>query len=69
MTRMPSGKRCCRGIFCLRIKMLPTYFMAPSYLTMYVLSCNLLAVSRGAPCGETEGCYSQMSSHIKEEIM
>ena len=31
------------------IKMLLTYLVASSYLTMYVLSCNLLNASCGAP--------------------
>ena len=48
-TNMPLGKRCHCSIFCLRIKMFLTYFMASSYLTMYVLSCNLLNASCGAP--------------------
>ena len=41
---MPPGKRrhgfCHHLIFCLGMKMFPTYFMVSSYLTIYVLSCN-----------------------------
>ena len=44
-----------------------TYFMTSSCLTKYVLSCNLLNASCGAPRGETEGHYSQTSGHTSKK--